>query len=125
MDCFDCIFYGTPYYRLYRRIGLSDSNVLTGFIIYLFVATLDPRVRRARNLTRTSVQNGIRFFLLFGKKYCFIQKLRFLIDRLFGNFFQTPMLKNVFQLLEKVCSFLFLFILFKAFFTAHFHKVKI
>ena len=93
-------------------------------LVSSFLAALDPRVRRARNLSRMSVQNGIRFFLLFGKKYCFIQKLRFLIDRLFGNFFQTPMLKNVFQLLEKVCSFLFLFILFKAFFTAIYTKLK-
>ena len=112
MNCFDCIFYGIFYYRLYRRTDLSDSNFLTGFMISLFLAAPDPRLRRVRNLTRTSVQNGIRFFLLFGKKYCFIQKLSFLIDRFFGNVFQTPMLKHVFQLLEKGCFFFYFYLFY-------------
>ena len=34
-----------------------------------------PKVRRAWNLIRISVQNGIRFFFLLGKKNYFVEKL--------------------------------------------------
>ena len=58
-----------------------------------------------------------KLLLLFGKKYCFTEKLRFLIDNLFGKAFlkiesyklnnatvcETPML-NIFKLLKKVFS---------------------
>ena len=77
---------------LYPRIfififRLLDTNVLTGFMIFLFLAAPVPRVRRAWNLMGTSVRNGLRFFLLLWKKYYFILKLSFLINNLFGNDF--------------------------------------
>ena len=77
---------------LYPRIfififRLLDTNVLTGFIIFLFLAAPVPRVRRAWNLMGTSVRNGLRFFLLLWKKYYFMLKLSFLINNLFGNDF--------------------------------------
>ena len=67
----------------------------------------------------TSVLNGQKFFILFGKKYYFIEKLKFFYyNNLFGNVFQTSGVigfimtlyvrnsdaKKVFQLLEKVFS---------------------
>ena len=77
---------------LYPRIfififRLLDTNVLTGFMIFLFLAAPVPRVRRAWNLMGTSVRNGLRFFLLLWKKYYFMLKLSFLINNLFGNDF--------------------------------------
>ena len=39
-------------------------------------------------LMGTLVRNGIRFFLLFGQKYYFMQKLSFLINNFFGNVVQ-------------------------------------
>ena len=77
---------------LYPRIfififRLLDTNVLTGFMIFLFLAAPVPRVRRAWNLMGTSVPNGLRFFLLLWKKYYFMLKLSFLINNLFGNDF--------------------------------------
>ena len=36
MDCFDCIFYGIFYCRSYGQFSLSDTNVLTRFMISLF-----------------------------------------------------------------------------------------
>ena len=67
----------------------------------------------------TSARNGKKFFILFGKKYHFIQKLKFsYYNNLFGNVFQTSGVigliailyvrnsnaKREFQLLEKVFS---------------------
>ena len=46
-----------------------------------------------------SVRNWLRFFLLFGKEYCFIEKLSFLINNLFGNVFQTSGVKSFTTLL--------------------------
>ena len=66
-------------------------------MISLFLAAPALRVRRASNLMGTSVRDGLRFFLLFGKKYYFIEKLTFLIDNLFRNVFQTPMLRKYFN----------------------------
>ena len=94
MGCFDCAFY--PW-----RFSLFDTNVLTGFMILLFRAAPAPRVPRARSLMRTSVRNGLKFFLLFGKEYYFIPKLSFLINNVFGNIFQTPVLKNCFNSWKK------------------------
>ena len=73
------------YIHIRRRFSLFDTNVLTGFMIFLFLAAPVPRLWRAWNLMGTSVRSGLRFFLLFGKKYYVIQKLRFLINNLFGN----------------------------------------
>ena len=71
MDCVDCMFYGLFYCRLYERFSLFDTNVLTGFMISLFLAAPAPRVRRARKLMGTSLQHGLRFgksTFLYGSK---------------------------------------------------------
>ena len=80
-------------YIIHRRCYIFDTNILTSFMISLFLVTPAPRVRRTRSLMETSVRNRLRFFLLFEKSY-FIQKLSFLINNLFGNIFQTPVLKK-------------------------------
>ena len=98
------------YIYIYGRYSLYDTNinVLTNLTISLFLAASASTVRRARNLIGTSVRNGLRLFLLFGKKHCFIQKLSFLVNNLFGKKFsnfktnslndaaicKTPMLKK-------------------------------
>ena len=84
-------------YIIHGRFSQFDANFLTGFMISLFLAAPALRVRRASNLMGTSVRDGLRFFLLFGKKYYFIEKLTFLIDNLFRNVFQTPMLRKYFN----------------------------
>ena len=75
------------YIYIHVQFSLFDTSVLIGFMISLFLATLPPRVQRAWNLMGTSVRNGLRFFLLFAKKYCFKLKLSFLINELFRNVF--------------------------------------
>ena len=100
MDCFDYTFYGIFYYRLNGGFSLSDTNVLTRFMISLFLAIPAARARRARNLMGKSIQNGLTFFLLFGKKYYFIQMFRFLINNLFRNIFQTLGVIGVITLLH-------------------------
>ena len=67
----------------------TNTNVLTGLMISLFLPAPAPRVRRSWDLMGTSVRNGLRFFLLFGKKYFFIQKSSFIVNNFFGNVFQT------------------------------------
>ena len=63
-------------------------------------ATPAPRVRRAWNLMGTSVRNGRRFFLLFGKKNYFIEKLYiFLLITFFGNVFQSSRIIGLIMLL--------------------------
>ena len=84
-------------YIIHGRFSQFDANILTGFMISLILAAPALRVRRAWNLMGTSVRDGLRFFLLFGKKYYFIEKLTFLIDNLFRNVFQTPMLRKYFN----------------------------
>ena len=84
-------------YIIHGRFSQFDANILTGFMISLFLAAPALRVRRAWNLMGTSVRDGLRFFLLFGKTYYFIEKLTCLIDNLFRNVFQTPMLRNYFN----------------------------
>ena len=84
-------------YIIHGRFSQFDANFLTGFMISLFLAAPALRVRRASNLMGTSVRDGLRFFLLLGKKYYFIEKLTFLIDNLFRNVFQTPMLRKYFN----------------------------
>ena len=71
-----------------EQFSLFDTNtdVLTGLVISLFLAAPAPRVR---DLMGASVRNGLRFFLLFGKMYFFIQKSSFFINNLFRNVFQT------------------------------------
>ena len=77
------------YIHTHERCSLFDANFVTIFMIFLFLAAPVPRVRRAWNLMGTSVRDGPRLFLLFGKNYCFIQKLNFLLNTLLGNVFQT------------------------------------
>ena len=69
------------YIYIHEQFSLFDTNtsVLTGFMISLFLTAPAARVKRAWDLKRTSVRNGLRFFLLFGRKYFFIQKSSFLI----------------------------------------------
>ena len=55
------------YIHIHERCSLFDANFVTIFMISLFLAAPVPRVRRAWNLMGTSVRNGPRFFLLFGK----------------------------------------------------------
>ena len=90
MDCFDCIVKST--------FSLFDTNVLTGFVISLLVALPAPSIRKARKLIGKSVQNGLRFFLLFWKKYFFTQKLNFLINNLFRNVFRTSVVIDIITL---------------------------
>ena len=71
MYCFDCISISTndlaePIWYQYQC-----SHCFHDFS----VAAPGPRVRRAWNLMGTSVRNGRRFFLSFGKKNYFIEKL--------------------------------------------------
>ena len=77
MDCVDCIFYGLFYCRLYERFSLFDTNVLTGFMISLFLAAPAPRVRRARKLMGTSLQHGLRSFSLVLEKVLFYTEVKF------------------------------------------------
>ena len=77
------------YSYIHKWFNLFDTNVQTGFIISLFLAAPAPRVRKVWDLMGTSVRDGLRFFLLFGKKYYFIKKLSFLINIFFGNVFLT------------------------------------
>ena len=77
MDCFDSIFYGIFYCKLYECFSLSDTNVLIGLMISLFIAVPALRVRRTINVMGTAVQNGRRFFLLLGKKVLLYSKVKF------------------------------------------------
>ena len=114
MICFDCVFISTSDLAEPVWYQYQCSHCFHDFS----VAAPGPRVRRAWNLMGTSVRNGRRFFLLFGKKYYFIDKLCFLMNNLFGNVFQTSRViglktllsdcmwnsddKKVFKPLEKV-----------------------
>ena len=82
------------YIYIHGRFKLFHINVVTGFMTFLFLVAPAPRVRRAWDLIRTSVQNGLRFFLLFGKKCYFKQKLSFLMNNFFGNVFLTYSFNN-------------------------------
>ena len=82
------------YIYIHGRFKLFHINVVTGFTILLFLVAPAPTVERAWNLMKTSVQNGLRFFLLLVKKYYFKQKLSFLINNFFGNIFLTYRLNN-------------------------------
>ena len=101
MDYSDCIFYGIFHCRLYGQFSLSDTYVLTGFTISRFLAAPASRVQKSRDLMRTSVWNGLNVFLLFGKKYYFIQKLSFLINSFFGNVFQISRVIGLLTLLHR------------------------
>ena len=55
------------YIYIHGRFSVSETNAFTGSMVSLFFAASAPRVPRAGNLMRTSVQNGLMLFLLFGK----------------------------------------------------------
>ena len=92
LSCLWTINYGLLwlYTYIHERFSLFDTstNVLTGFMISLFLAAPALRVRRAWNLMGKSVWNRIRFFLLLGIKYYFIEKLSLLINNLLERFFK-------------------------------------
>ena len=83
MNYFDCIIISTI--NLAHLI-LTNTKRSHWFYDFSIVAPA-PGVRKAWDLMGTSVWNGLRLFLLFGKKYCFTEKLNFLIDNLFRNVF--------------------------------------
>ena len=78
-----CFWRNTPTYL--------PTYLPTSLMISLFLTAPVPRalVQRAWNVMGPSMRNGLRFILLFGRKYYFIQKLSFLIINLFGYVFQT------------------------------------
>ena len=55
------------YIYIHGQFSVSETNAFTGSMVSLFFAASAPRVPRAGNLMRTSVQNGLMLFLLFGK----------------------------------------------------------
>ena len=77
------------YIYIHGQFSLFGTSGLTGFMISLFLEAPAPREERTWNLMGASVRNGLVFFLLFWKKYYFIQKLGFLINSHFGNVFPT------------------------------------
>ena len=110
MDCFDCIFIST------EDVGYFISVFLLVSWSVLFLVAPTLKVRRAWNLMETSARNGQLFFILFGRKCYFIEKLKFShYNNIFGNVFQTSGViglttllyaklwcQKIFQLLEKV-----------------------
>ena len=108
--CFDCMFISTEDLAHF----ISIFSLVSRFVLFLAAPAL--RVRRAWNLMGISVWTGQEFFILFGKKYYFIQKLKFsYYNNLLENVFQTSRViglitllyakldaKKVFQILEKV-----------------------
>ena len=109
MDCFDCIFISTEDLVYF----ISVFSLVSWFVLFLAAPALE--VRKAWNLTGTSVGNGQQFFILFGRKHYFIQKSKFsYYNNIFGKVFQTSGVTGlitllyakllwwkVFQLLEK------------------------
>ena len=64
------------YIHIHDQFSLfcANANVLTGFMISLFLEVPAQRVRGAWKLMGASVRNGLSFFLLFGKKYYFFRE---------------------------------------------------
>ena len=85
----------TNYYGLFWFISTEDLayfisifSLVSWFVLFLAAPAL--RVRKAWNLMGTSVRNGQQFFILFGRKYYFIQKLKFFhYNNISGNVIQT------------------------------------
>ena len=110
MDCFDCIFISTEDLAYF----ISIFSLVSWFVLFLAAPAL--RVRTAWNLMGTSVRNGQQFFIFFGRKYYFMQKLKFsYYNNIFGNVFQSSGVigqitllyaklrcYKIFQLLKKV-----------------------
>ena len=84
MDCVDWIFISSEDLAYF----ISMFSLVSWIVLFLAASAL--RVGRAWNLMGTSVRNGQKFFILFGRKYYFIQKLTFpCYKNIFGNVFQT------------------------------------
>ena len=84
MDCFDCIFTSTEDLAYF----ISIFSLVSWFVLFLAAPAL--RVRKAWNLMGTSIRYVQQFFILFGRKYYFIQKLKFsYYNNIFGNVFET------------------------------------
>ena len=84
MYCVNCIFISTEDLAYF----ISIFSLVSWFVLFLAAPAL--RVRKAWNLMGTLVRNGQQFFILFGRKYYFIQKLKFsYYKNVFGNIFQT------------------------------------
>ena len=84
MDCFDFIFISTEDLAYF----ISIFSLVSWFVLFLAAPA-------------QAVQNGQKFSTLFGKKYYFIQKLKFLYyNNLFGNLFQTAGVTGLIRLLH-------------------------
>ena len=89
MDCFDCLFISMEDLAYF----ISIFSLVSRFV--LFLATPALRVQRTSNLIRT-LRNGQQFFTLFGRKYYFIQKLKF---SYYNNIFRKVIAKGVIGLI--------------------------
>ena len=91
------------YIYIYRGFFLFHISFLTGFMICSISWGTCFKGTKSMSLMGTSVRNGKKLFILFGKKYYFIRTLKFsYYNNLFrrvnnGTVFETPMLKNYFH----------------------------
>ena len=99
------------YIFIQGRFSLFYINFLTGFMICSISCSTCSKSTKAWNQMGTSVRNGQQFFILFGRKYYFILKLKFsYYNNIFGKVFhfksnrpnnatvcETPMLKKYFN----------------------------
>ena len=83
-------------------VYMDDLTYLIPILYSLCLAEPIPRVRGAWNLMGSSIRNGLRFFLLFEKKYHLIQKLSLLINRLLGKVFLTSGAMGLMTLLNSM-----------------------
>ena len=89
------------YIYIHGRFSLFDTNMFSLVSWFLWSWSTCSKSTKVWSQIGRSLQNGLRFFLLFGKKYSLVQKLSFLINNFFGNIFQTPILKKYFNSWEK------------------------
>ena len=82
MDCLGCIFISTENLAYL----IKNTNIVTGFMVSLFLAAPAPRVRRALDLMGTSERNGVRFFFCFGKSTFLYRSQLFLLLTFLGTF---------------------------------------
>ena len=88
------------YIYIHGRFSLFCISFLTGFTICSISCSTALEVRKAWNLTGTSVGNGQQFFILFGRKHYFIQKSKFsYYNNILGKVFQTSGVTGLITLL--------------------------